>query len=128
MGQTQLLLVILGVVVVGIAIFVGINMFGSNASEANRLAVINDLQNSAATALTYYNKATTQGGGGKSFVGLTSGMVCPKADNPNGRYFVESATADACSLMGVGSTLAGDDSVRVRIRVTQVRNTVEILN
>ena len=37
MGQQQLLLIVLGVIVVGIAVVVGINLFNANAEYAERL-------------------------------------------------------------------------------------------
>ncbi len=42
MGQQQLLLIILGVIIVGIAVAVGITMFQDNAVDQNRSAVIAD--------------------------------------------------------------------------------------
>ncbi|HDQ00335.1 MAG TPA: hypothetical protein ENN22_14305, partial [bacterium] len=42
MGQQQLLLIVLSVIIVGIAVVVGINMFGASAAAANQDAVIND--------------------------------------------------------------------------------------
>ena len=56
MGQQQLLLIVLGVIIVGIAIAVGISMFKSNAQSSNRDQVINDLNNLAAKAQQYYRK------------------------------------------------------------------------
>ena len=47
MGQQQLLLIVLSVIIVGIAVAVGITTFQSNAVEANRQAVISDLVNYA---------------------------------------------------------------------------------
>ena len=48
MGQQQLLLIILGVIIVGIAIAVGISMFSSGSVQANRDGIVNDLNNLAA--------------------------------------------------------------------------------
>ena len=62
MGQQQLLLIILGVIVVGIAVAVGITMFQDNAISANRDAVTNDLVNLAARAQQYYRRPTALGG------------------------------------------------------------------
>ncbi len=45
MGQQQLLLIILGVIIVGIAVAVGITMFKTNAVSANRDALIGDMPN-----------------------------------------------------------------------------------
>ena len=50
MGQQQLLLIILGVIIVGIAIAVGIAMFSSGSVQANKDAIINDMNNLAANA------------------------------------------------------------------------------
>jgi hypothetical protein len=128
MGQTQLLLVILGVLLVGIAIFVGIGMFQHHSVDDVRNAVMTDLNNYAARALAYYGKPTTQGGGNKSFDGVTMSMIFPSAENVNGRYYVESAGGDNCVLVGVGKAIAGLDSIRIRLRVTPQRNTIEIIN
>ena len=63
MGQQQLLLIILGVIVVGIAVAVGITMFSDNAISANRDAVTNDLVNLASRAQQYYRRPASMGGG-----------------------------------------------------------------
>jgi hypothetical protein len=128
MGQSQLLLVILGVILVGIAIFIGVQMFQHNAVDDVRNAVLTDLNNYAARALAYYGKPATQGGGNKSFDGVTMSMIFPSAENVNGRYYVESAEGDNCVLIGVGKAIAGTDSIRIRLRVTPQRNTIEIIN
>jgi hypothetical protein len=128
MGQTQLFLVVLGMMLIGIAIYVGISMFSANAVEETRNAIITDLQNFASRAVAYYWKATTQGGGGKSFTGITLAQVYPMAENPNARYFIESVQDDQCVIVGVGKIVTtSGDSIRVRIRVTTQRNIVEIV-
>ena len=40
MGQQQLLLIVLGVIVVGIAVVVGINLFNASAEEANKDGIV----------------------------------------------------------------------------------------
>ncbi len=93
MGQQQLLLIVLGVIIVGIAIAVGISMFKSNAQSSNRDQVINDLNNLAAKAQQYYRKPTSMAGGGQSF-GSNSTTIPGFALSPtdtndaNGSYFV----------------------------------------
>ena len=47
MGMSQLFLVILGAMLVGIAIFVGMSMFSANTVEVMRNAIIHDLSNSS---------------------------------------------------------------------------------
>jgi hypothetical protein len=129
LGQTQLLLVILGVILIGLAVYIGITMFAANAEEATRNAMIHDLQNFAPHALAYYSKPIGQAGGGKSFSGLTIRTIFPMVENANARYFVESASDESCVIVGIGRVVTSEgDSVRVRIRVTPQRNIVEILN
>ena len=64
MGQQQLLLIILGVIIVGIAIAVGLSLFSAQSIQANKDAIINDLNNLAANAYQYRIRPTTMGGGG----------------------------------------------------------------
>ena len=116
MGQQQLLLIILGVIIVGIAVAVGITMFQDNAVDQNRSAVIADLTTLSAKAQQYYAKPVSLGGGGTSFVGLTAdatgiGILASPAftDNANGTYTVKTAgTATTVVLHGVGKTALSD--------------------
>ena len=67
MGQQQLLLIVLGVIVVGIAVVVGINLFNANAEEANKDGIVSDATNLGAMAQQYYKKPNSMGGGGNTF-------------------------------------------------------------
>jgi hypothetical protein len=116
MGQQQLLLIILGVIVVGIAVAVGITMFQDNAISSNRDSVTNDLVNLAARAQEYYRRPTTLGGGGNSFVGLTANAaglakLTSKASNANGSYDITTAgSATSVVLQGTGVEKGSDGS------------------
>lgn len=108
MGQQQLLLIILGVIVVGIAVAVGITMFQDNAVSANRDAVTNDLVNLASRAQQFYRRPQALGGGGNSFVGLTANAaglakLTSKSANANGSYAITTAgTTATVVLQGTG--------------------------
>ena len=123
MGQQQLLLIILGVIVVGIAVAVGIQMFSDNAISANRDAVSNDLVNLAARAQQFYRRPTALGGGGNSFVGLTADAAglakltnMGTAGNSNGAYSIITAgTVDAVTIQGVGKEMIGGNYVTMQI-------------
>ena len=69
MGQQQLLLIILGVIIVGIAIAVGLQLFQSGSIGANSDGVINDVMNIAAHADQYRIRPAAMGGGGGDFTG-----------------------------------------------------------
>lgn len=71
MGQQQLLLIVLGVIIVGIAVVVGINVFTASSVQANSDALVADCTNLAAMAQQYYRKPTALGGGGNKFAGWT---------------------------------------------------------
>ncbi len=116
MGQQQLLLIILGVIIVGIAVAVGITMFQDNAVDQNRSAVIADLTTLAAKSQQYYAKPTTLGGGGNLFTGLTAdatglGILASTAftTNANGTYSIKVAgNATSVTLQGIGKTALSD--------------------
>jgi len=137
MGQQQLLLIILGVIIVGIAVAVGITMFQDNAVDQNRNAVIADLTNLAAKAQQYHLKPVTLGGGGNSFVGLTADAAglavlagTAFTDNANGTYTIKTAgTAATLVLHGVGKTALADGTFpQYDITVTTQSQVVTKLN
>ena len=74
MGQQQLLLIVLGVIIVGIAVVVGINVFTASSLQANNNAVIADLQTIGSMAQQWYRKPVAMGGGGNSF-GVANGAT-----------------------------------------------------
>ena len=86
MGQQQLLLIILGVIIVGIAIAVGISQFGAHSTQANKDGVTSGLVNLAANAYQYRIRPSTMGGGANSYVNyaIPSKMV----SDDNGAYSV----------------------------------------
>jgi hypothetical protein len=104
MGQQQLLLIILGVIIVGIAIAVGISMFSSSSVQANKDAIVNDLNNLAADSYQYKIRPTTMGGGGGSYGGYK--IPTKLQSNENGTYTPTTATAaGAQSFNFVGTSV-----------------------
>lgn len=100
MGQQQLLLIVLGVIVVGIAVVVGINLFNANAVSSNRDGVVSDLNNLGAMAQQYYKKPTSMGGGGNTFTGWT--LPAELDTTANGNYTVTVA-AQSVTIQGYGT-------------------------
>ena len=99
MGQQQLLLIVLGVIIVGISIVVGINLFSASSLEANRDAVVADNMNLAALAQQFYKKPTELGGGNNTFTGFT--IPTNLASTANGGYTAVVA-AQSVVITGVG--------------------------
>ena len=100
MGQQQLLLIVLGVIVVGIAVVVGINLFNANAVSSNRDGVVSDLNNLGAMAQQYYKKPASMGGGGNTFTGWT---VPSQLDTTANGFYVETVAAQSVVIVGTGN-------------------------
>lgn len=126
MGQQQLLLIILGVIIVGVAIVVGINMFTANAIEAKRNNVINDLLHLASEAQRYYKTPTSMGGGSQKF----TGWVIPQKLRTNADgSFSATVSEDDIVLIGTGNeVVTGGDSVQVKMTVTSDSYMTEIIH
>lgn len=125
MGQQQLLLIVLGVIIVGIAIFVGINLFRANAIETKRNNVTNELVNLASMAQQYYMKPSSMGGGSRTF----SGWAIPNelSVTANG-HFTAVVSLDDVVITGVGNeVVTNNDSVTVQINVTSTSFTTTII-
>ncbi len=129
MGQQQLLLIILGVIIVGIAIAVGITMFTASATSANRDAVINDLNNLAAMAQQYYRRPLSMAGGGNEF---TNWVIPPQLDETaNGTYALSGAPgATEVVIVGTGTEIGddGENPVAVTATVTATAISMEVDN
>ncbi|MFC1565169.1 hypothetical protein ACFL6G_09555 [candidate division KSB1 bacterium] len=126
MGQQQLLLIVLGVIIVGISVAVGINMMTAGAADANFDNVMADLQTMAADAQGWFRKPTSLGGGGRSFELLTTagGLALlgyqVEEDgsyvNANGTYTISTAgDADDVTFQGVGFEDGDGDDTMVTI-------------
>jgi hypothetical protein len=104
MGQQQLLLIILGVIIVGIAIAVGLSLFSAQSVASNKDAIINDLGNLAATAYQFRIRPTSMGGGGSSYVGFT--IPSKMSSNDNGIYITTAVAAGTVSFKATSSVTA----------------------
>ena len=111
MGQQQLLLIILGVIIVGIAIAVGITMFSSASVQSNKDALVNDLNNLAANAYQYKIRPSTMGGGQGSYASYN--IPTKLQSNDNGAFTASSASATAITLKGASSAYSGSSVTAV---------------
>jgi hypothetical protein len=110
MGQQQLLLVILAVLIIGIAIAIGVSLFTAQSVESNRDAIIDDINNLNADAYEFYIRPVSMGGGGGSFSGGTGYIISTKmASNDNGTYVP--TIIDATHIKFVGTSAAGNGTV-----------------
>lgn len=128
MGQQQLLLVILSMIIIGIAVAVGVSLFRDSAINSARDAVVTDLNALAGRAQAYYRRPTIIGGGGSSFAGITIGDLTESPRNANGRYLIFSNSASQVVIAGVGVEVVGTDTVEARITVFPDSVSLAIIN
>ena len=104
MGQQQLLLIVLGTIIVGVAVIVGINMFTTGAVNAERDALLQDINNIASSAASYWRKPAALGGGARDFTGVTS-VVTFGADssNANGVFTMNVTSQTQFTLTATGA-------------------------
>lgn len=120
MGQNQLVLIILGTVIVGIAIVVGINFFTSNSGHADREAVIADLRNLAVSAQQYYKE-------NDQIVHSFDGWEIPEGSDStgNGTYSAD-ISSQVITLIGVGNK-KGNDGTNL-VKITMIVNSEKIVS
>ncbi len=126
MGQQQLLLIVLGVIIVGIAVLFGIILFRQNSIDHKRDQLINEGMTVANNAREYFHKPSTYGGGQYSFTGweIPSQML----HSANGSY-TAIVGANSVEITGTGNELvSGTDSVKVIFTVTGTGIQTTIIN
>lgn len=111
MGQQQLLLIVLGVIIVGIAVVVGINVFTASSTQANRDAVIADMTNLASLAQQYYRKPQALGGGGNAFTGWT---VPGQLDTTGNGTYAATVQAQQVTIVGTGNEKGNNGTSNVQ--------------
>src|SRR4030042_4860354 len=115
MGHQQLLLIALSIIIVGIAVVVGIDIFTANAQQVNRDSVILDLSNIAMAAQQYIRKPIEMAGGERVFTGF---IIPPKLDTTqNGKYTIQVRPL-TITLIGTGVE-KGKDGIN-NVKVTMV--------
>jgi hypothetical protein len=129
MGQQQLLLIVLGVIIVGIAVVVGINLFNANAEESSKDTIVSEGTNLGALAQQFFKKPIALGGGGNTFTNggpSGNGFEIPTtlATTPTATW-TAALTDTTCTLTGVPLTNMGYDwTVETEATPTSITSTV----
>ena len=115
MGQQQLLLIVLSVIIVGIAVVIGLGLFSEGADQANIDQVVQDVVSLGAKAQQFYMKPTALGGGGRSFATMTIDDI-GSATNRNGdTYAITAQDATSCEITGTCSSAKDGDGAAVTV-------------
>ena len=101
MGQQQILFIIVGVIIIGIAITVGISIVSAQTVATNRDALINDLNHLASYAFDYRLRLRSMGGGQGDY---TDFVIPPKLRvNEDGTYSIVTAGLNTISLVAAST-------------------------
>jgi type II secretory pathway pseudopilin PulG len=111
MGQQQLLLLVVTTVIVGLAIMIGVEVFGSSMAKANEDSVRKDIIEISSRLQQYYRTPEALGGGGynfKSSLTFTNigyyddGVSGASFENANGTYTL-SVSGGVVTITGAGN-------------------------
>lgn len=112
MGQQQLLLIVLGIIIVGVAVVAAITLFRQHAINSKRNLVMNETITLASEAISYYKKPKIIAGGGNSFEGWDIPLQVKETATGS---FRATSFKDSVVIIGIGSEVVnGSDSVEVR--------------
>jgi hypothetical protein len=135
MGQQQLLLLVLGIVIVGLAVVVGIQAFGENQKKANADAMTNDVIRIASDAQAWALKPTAFGGGNGQFNNADLTKIGYEATsstytNLNGDYTMtvtDGAGTAIGSVLIAGTNTARGNGVKARVCGTGAANITTVV-
>jgi hypothetical protein len=113
MSGLHIVLVIVGVLLVGLALFVGVTQFKDNPEIANEKAISWD----AACVMTQAEKWYKQGQH-DSFEGITLDALGMPAKNDNGTFEIENATDKSFQLLATGVTDKDKNGKPLQFRLT----------
>ena len=112
MGQSQLLIIAVSVLVIGIAILVGTGAFQSEDLEASKKAIINDMNYIASNARRYYARPASMAGGNNQYTGYVIPLRFKK--NNNGVY---SATAINPKVLQITGRWSRDTTASITAQI-----------
>lgn len=125
MGQQQLLLLVIGVILVGLAVAAGITAFGEASRKDEADSLVSHTLDIATYAYYWKSKNDPFAGGDKSYEQLgTNGMeqLSMERDRIRGRFDIMNAWPDSIEIVGV-SYRYPDIGVRVILDQDNIRRT-----
>jgi hypothetical protein len=99
MGQQQLLFMVLGIIIVGIAVGFANRLLDTSVEDSNKDSIASELLHIGMLAPQYYNKPIEMGGGSKSYI---SWQIPSELDSTtSGTYIIENRNLDELILSGI---------------------------
>lgn len=130
MGQQQILLYTLGLLVASVAIIVGIQKFNSSQKDASIEGLKLDLLTIAAKAQAYCHTPKSLDGGNHSFSGLTGhsdGLkkLFVNSQNENGSFRLVSGNDDFLIIQAIGKDDYDGDGQKLTIEMKIFQDSVQ---
>lgn len=108
MSQQQLLLIVLGIVIIGVAIYIGLLMFASSHASTNKETIVADLQELGTDAYSYIYRPAIMGGGGGTYAHYVISDKGPWGpENDNAVYSITTQTATVISFLATSKVVEG---------------------
>ena len=102
--------------IVSVAVVIGINIFTTGTINAERDALMVDVNKVAASAASYWRTPVALGGGARSFLGVTNvTSFGSDSSNENGNYIMSSVMTNQFILTATGT----NEGVIVIATITQ---------
>ena len=114
MGQQQLLLIILGVLIIGVAIATGVQLFATGAEATTRDNIHNSIMNIVSDAQAHFFRPNVMGGGNGSFEGYS---LPERLSEMGNMYFDTNASRD--ELVVEGRAIVHNEVI-VRLTLTRI--------
>lgn len=125
MGQQQLLLLVLGLIVVGISIVIAISLYDTYMINSSRDNLIAESVNLASLAQRYYQRLNALGGGEGQFIGWSIPSNLKATDS--GTY-TETVYSDSVIITGTGFIAINEDEmIQVKVSVTPNEIITEVI-
>ena len=125
MGYQQFLMLILALLIIGVAVSVGLDMFNQNSRNINRQSIISEMNIYAGVANAFYKAHVSLGGGGKAWdvdrLGYWLGFNYEPTTNTtssNNGIYTFSSSGDILTIIGVGTEIGNNGSMNVQATMT----------
>ncbi|MBE2280445.1 MAG: hypothetical protein IAE91_08645 [Ignavibacteriaceae bacterium] len=129
MGNQQLLLIVLSMIIVAIAVAVGISLFQTHSAQFTIDTMIEEMRTIATEGQEYNRKPGRSGGGGGAFTGFSPGVNRTSTETADYQIVFIKRGAEMRITGTSKAKLAGNNQpLKVRTDVTATSTQITILN
>lgn len=124
MGSQQLLLIVLGIILVGLAILAGYGIAKDYLENTNREQLISSIYDLGLMAQQHYKKDVSAGGGGGTFTGW---VIPAQLRNTESGSFNAVVSSNSVNLTAVGKEIGMNGITNVRVNAVVDEKGIKII-